>query len=284
MGFCLASSLASAQIPDIRANLDLTFSYRVQPGRAPYANFYSYTGRPSILGLSFYTEQGFRALVSEKLQRIPGDPNSDLFDEYYLEDERIWRIGKQYLPFGSGRLLRESALAAKGDTNLIFEGLPLSIAICDSGKGLDSGVIGRLGSVIGFSVAVGRHFGASGTALTTVRRPEDAPGQGFGWKQAYGIDAARRIGHLLFRAEAISLRYGETPVDKDTAVFDFSVSLDPKRGESMTIGWSRILPAHDDYIRLAGSFAIVKNLSFEPSIRFKNNRLFEISAELRIKI
>jgi len=284
---CVLAACSSAwgQIPDIKVHFDATFSYVVRPNATPFVNFFDIMGRPSILALSFYTEQGFRVYVAEKLQHIPGDQSNDLFDEYYVEDEKIWRVGKQYLPFGSGRMLHESALAVRGDTNLIVEGLPVSFALCEAGQGLDSGVVGRLGSMIGLSVAYGQNFGTAGTSLTEVRRPEDAPGPGHGWKEAFGMDASRRIfDHWTVRAEGISFREGETTADKDTAVFDFSVSLDPKKGQSYTLAWSQIVPDRHDFWRLGGAFALSKNVSFEPMIRFRDGDLYDLTAEIRVRI
>lgn len=276
---------AYAQIPDIKFHLDATFNYRLTPDGIPLAKFYDVLGRPSTLGLSFYTEQGFRVFVTQKLQHLPGELATDLFDEYFIEDEKIWKVGKQYLPFGSGKILRDSALAARGDTNLILEGLPISVAICDSGKGLDNGVVGRMGSAFGLSLALGENFGTSGTALTSVRRPEDAPGPGHGWKEAVGLDGSHRLNsRWSVRAEGVFLRRGETALDRDTDIFEMGVSYDPKRGESTSLTFSRLQQDQSSFLRLAGSYALSKNISFEPMVRYRNSSLFDISVELRIRI
>src|SRR5207253_1549758 len=120
--------------------------------------------------------------ISQKFAKIPNDPDRDLLDQYYLEDEGIWRIGKQYLPFGSGRFLHESVLAVRGDTQLVLEGLPIVAAAVDNGKGRQRGFVGRIGSRLGLSFALGSHFGINATSFTLVRRPEDSPGVGHGYK------------------------------------------------------------------------------------------------------
>ena len=276
---------AAAQIPDIKFHLDATFSYRITPDGIPLTKFYDVLGRPSTLGLSFYTEQGFRVLVTQKLQHLPGELATDIFDEYYIEDEKIWKVGKQYLPFGSGKILRDSAVAARGDTNLILEGLPISIAYCDSGKGLDSGIIGRVGSAFGLSLAVGENFGASGSSLTDVRRPEEAPGPRHGWKQVIGLDGAHRLNsHWSLRAEGVFLRRGETAIDPDLDIFEFGVAFDPKKGENASLTLTRLQPDRQDFIRLAFSHSLSKNISLEPMIRYRNSSLFDISLQLRIRI
>jgi hypothetical protein len=279
----LASCLAGAQIPDIQLHLDVTGSFRVENYKPSLFQFYDVMGRPSIVAISFYTQQGFRAYAAEKLQPLPGDFVSDPFDEYYFEDEGIWRVGKQYLPFGSGRILHESALAARGDTNLIVENVPISFALCDGGGGFDSGVIGRVGSMIGASFAVGRHFGVAATSLDDIRRPEDAPGEGRGWRQAFGLDAARRVSHWTFRAEAVSFQRGETALDETTNVMELSATLDPKRGESTTFAWTREMPNRQDFYRIGGAFAVIKRVTFEPMIRFRDGSLYDLVAQIRVR-
>jgi len=284
MGAFGAATLASAQIPDIQLHLDLTASLRVENYSPSLFQFYDVMGRPSIAGLSFYTQQGFRAYASEKLQPLPGDSSSDPFDEYYFEDEGIWRIGKQYLPFGSGRILHESALAARGDTNLIVEGVPMSVAFCNGGNGFENGVTGRIGSMIGASFAIGRHFGIAATSLDDVRRPEDAPGQGRGWKQAFGLDVSRRLSHWTFRAEGVNFQNGETASELNESVVELSATLSPSRLESTTFAWTRQTPDRKDFYRIQGSYEIVKHVSFEPMIRFRDGSLFDLTAEIRIKL
>jgi hypothetical protein len=282
-GILSASCLAGAQIPDIVVHLDVTSSLRVENFKPSLFQFYDVMGRPSILSLSFYTPQGFRAYAAEKLQPLPGDATNDPFDEYYFEDEGIWRVGKQYLPFGSGHILHESALAARGDTNLILEDVPIAVALCDGGDGFERGVTGRIGSMIGASFAIGRHFGIAATTLDDIRRPEDAPGVGRGWKDAFGIDASKRIKHWTIRAEAVTFQEGETALDSNTTVMELTASLDPKRGETTTFGWTREMPNRQDFYRVGGAFAIIPRVTFEPMIRFKDGSLYDLVAQIRLR-
>jgi hypothetical protein len=282
VGF-LASAAAFAQIPTIQLHLDLTGSLRIQQTSTSLFQFYDVMGRPSTVSLSFYTNQGFRVYAAEKLQPLPGDNSSDPFDEYYVEDEGIWRVGKQYLPFGSGHILHESALAVRGDTSLILENVPISIALCNAGNGYESGVTGRIGSTIGASVAWGRHFGIAATSLNDIRKPEDAPGQGRGWKQAFGLDATRRLQNWTVRAEAISLQGAEIPADFNRYVFELSGTLSPLKREATTIAMTRQTPDHRNFYRVQGSYEIVKHVTFEPMIRFRDGTLFDLTAQIRIK-
>ncbi len=279
----VASAAAFCQVPTVQLHLDLTGSLRIQQTSTSLFQFYDVMGRPSIVSLSFFTQQGFRVYAAEKLQPLPGDSSNDPFDEYYVEDEGIWRVGKQYLPFGSGHMLHESALAVRGDTSLILENVPIAIAFCNGGNGYESGFTGRIGSVIGASLAWGRHFGIAATSFDDIRKPEDAPGQSRGWKEAFGLDASRRLQHWTVRAEAISLQGAETPADFNRYVFDVSAALNPVKGETTTFGWSRQTPDRHDFYRIQGAYEIVKHVTFEPMIRFRDGTLFDLTAQVRIK-
>jgi len=219
----------------------------------------------------------------KKLQPLPGDSVSDPFDEYYFEDEGIWRVGKQYLPFGSGKILHESALAVRGDTNLLLENVPVAVALCNSGDGWESGVTGRIGSMVGVSFAVGRHFGIAATSLDDVRRPEDAPGQTRGWKQAIGIDGSHRFNRWTIRGEAINFQQGETARDANLTVFEVAASTEPVRGITTALTVSREVPNRVDFYRLSATVLIVKRVTFEPMIRFKDGALYDLVAQVRIR-
>ena len=283
LGAFAASRFAVAQIPDIQLHCDFTGSLRGSNNQPSLFQFYDVMGRPSTVSLSFFTQQGFRVYAAEKLQHLPGDPEGDPFDEYYFEDEGIWRIGKQDLPFGSGRIFRESALAARGDTNLIVDSVPITFALADGGDGYERGATGRIGSMIGASFAVGRHFGIPATSLDNIRRPEDALGKGRGWREVYGVDISRRISHWTLRAEGISFQKGETVLDPNLSVLELSASLDPKRGESTTIAWTRTAPNRQDFYRIQGSFAVVKRVTFEPMVRFRDGSMYDIVLQMRVR-
>ena len=80
--------------------------------------FYDSLAHPSTVALTFHLETGFRGYVSERLQKIPNDGDSEQLEQYYIEDPGIWRFGKQALPFGKESLLRMMGKAARGDATL----------------------------------------------------------------------------------------------------------------------------------------------------------------------
>jgi hypothetical protein len=275
--------VSSAQIPDVRIKLDVTLSFRSEKGEPPVLKPYSVFGRHSTVGLILYTEPGFRVFVSQKLQKISNEVDEEPLDEFYIEDEGIWRLGKQYIPFGTGAILRESVIGARADTNLILERFPISLGVFDGGAGEQRGVVGRIGTRYGASIAYGRHFGIASTALTQIRRPENSPGKGRGWRTAVGVDYTRRFDQVTVRAEGLALRRGETGLDEDLTLGDVSLTFQPNRNQSLTLGWTRILPSDGDVFRIMGSVRVSSLAFLEPVVRYRNQRLFDLALELRIR-
>ncbi len=280
---CGLAATSSAQIPDVRVKFDLTFSLRTEKGQPGLLTAYNVLGRHSTVGLIFFLEPGFRGYVSQKLQKFSGEVDEEPLEEYYIEDEGIWRLGKQFIPFGSGLILRESVLAARADTNLVLEHFPISLAAFDAGTGRQRGLSGRIGTQYGLSVASGRHIGIASTALTYLRRPEDAPGVGRGWKFAIGADYTRRFSQFIFKAEGIAFRRGETARDGDLDLADASVMWQKNRAQSILFGWTRILPSGGDVFRLSGSFRMSNTTQLEPILRYRNQRLFDAAIEVRVR-
>jgi hypothetical protein len=261
----------------------LSLSLRCEKGEPGLLKAYSVLGRHSTVGLIFFFEPGFRGYVSQKLQKFSGEVDEEFLEEYYIEDPGIWRVGKQFLPFGTGQMLRESVLAARADTNLILEHFPISIAAVDGGSGMQRGFTARIGNLYGFSAAYGRHFGIGSTALTYIRRPEDSPGKGRGWKLALGADYTRRVRDLTYRAEGIALREGETAFDQDLSVADLSLIWQKTRAASIIGGWTRILPSGGDVYRIAGSFRMSNTTQLEPILRYRNERFYDAAIEVRVR-
>lgn len=272
------------QLPEVRLKLDSYSAYVARESGPSSFHLYDTLGRTSSLGLTFFLDSGLRAFISQRLQQIPGDPNHDPLDEYYVENEGIWRLGRQYLPFGTGRIFRESAVAARGDTNLILENLPVSVAICDNGPGLQRGIVARTGwKWFGASAAVGDHFGIAATSLDFIRRPDQSPGEGHGWKQVFGMDVGRKTTIFTVRGEILAFRQGDDPKDTDLNVLDVSATLDPSKYQSFTFGWTRRTPDRADFYRLMGSIWLAKNVSFEPVVRYKDDKFYDISLGLRVR-
>ena len=278
------AGISDGQLLDTRFKGDLTLAYVNAAKSAPDGRFYTPLGRYSTFGIRSSFAAGFTAYISQRLQRIPGDVDNELFDEYYVEDEGFWRVGKQYMPFGGGTLLHESVRAARGDNNLIIEGVKLALAVVDSGPGRQSGFVGRMGGKsLGFSFAVGRHFGINGTALPTVRNLENSPGLGGGWRQAYGLDINRKFGKLVFKVDAVALRDPETALESEIQIGDLFVSYDLEKKLQLAAGASQVSGEDVTHWRMMATYAVAKGLSVETMLRQNSDRFVDFSVMVRAK-
>lgn len=284
-GLCLGLvGLGSAQTPDVRLQFDLRPTYRSEgTGGAPYLRLYDPLGRYSTLGVSLLTEPGFRVSIVQRLSRIGGENDGSGLDEAFIEDEGLWRVGKQYLPFGATRLIRESVLAARGDTDLFIEGLPIAAALVDGGDGQPRGAVVRIGSRIGFSVAYGRRFGAAATSLTAVRRPEESPGRGRGYRLMFGADVARRIAKLRLFAEVVAMRDGETPLDPDRVVYEIGGDIGIARRATVGFSFARDSAAGVSFFRLSAEIPVERRAVVEPFIRFDGGGVRDLAVTLRLR-
>lgn len=280
----LVAGLGLAQTPDVRIRTDIRVHYRSIRGADSALRWYDTLGRPSLVEVEFELEPGFKAHVAERFQKIRGDADEEQLYEYYVEDPGIWRVGKQMMPFGRNELLRDMGRGARGDTNLLFDRLPLVMAVADNGPGRLRGVFVRVGSRLGFSGAVGSGIGAQSNSLTLVRRPEMGPGKGRGHRVAVGVDYSQRIGDTTIRLEAVGLRRGETPADVDTEVSDVSLVYDLPKDWAVTVGWSREWRAAYSLFRAEGKVEIHRNVYLEPIVRFRDGALFDAGISLRVRL
>ncbi|MBX3120278.1 MAG: hypothetical protein KF784_14530 [Fimbriimonadaceae bacterium] len=278
------TSLAAAQTPDVFVKLDARINYRTIPEGRSTLRWYDSLGNLSTVALTFTLEPGFTVLFSERLQRLPTGGDPEMLDEYYVEDPGYWRFGKQYLPFGQQRLFRESVSAARVNTTLGSDALPLSIAWCDAKGGRQRGLIGRIGTRIGFSFAVGEHFGISPTTLAVMRDMEDAPGKGRGFRQAFALDLGRKIGLLDAKAEFIAFRDGHHAGDDDLNISDIELSFDPSKYRGITFGWTRNWTDNENTLRAQGRFLVTGNAWVEPLIRLKKGQVFDFSVAFHIRL
>lgn len=284
-GLLSFAGISHAQIPDVKIHLDALGTYRFESKGPSSFRYYSLFGEPSVASLRFTLETGFTGYISQKLQRIPNDGDPYPFDEAYIEDEGIWRVGKQVVPFGTGHILRESVVAVRGDTTFIAEGVPVSLAICDAGDGRQQGVVGRIGpSAYGLSAAIGRHFGINGSSLTQIRLPSQTGGEGRGWNQVYGVDARYRLSKFYLQGEAVALRGGATALDKDLTIFDISAFLSRTPFDWVQLGYTREANERNSFYRVRCSLGMTENISVQPFIRYRNAELWDLGVELRFKL
>ncbi len=279
----VGSETAQAQNPDVRFLVDTNISYRTVRRGSQTIKFYSPLGRFSTASLTFRLEPGLRVFVSQRLQRIKGDADDELFDEYYVEDEGLWRLGKQVLPFGSGRLIREAVMGARGDTNLVVEGIPVTLVGFDGGNDKSSGFMARLGSRVKFTAALGQHIGESASSLALVRSPEDSAGPDSGFKRVFGIAGEQSFGKWRIDGEAVDLQNPESPKETAGIVTDALIEYRPHPRETWGLGRSEYATRGIQVYRIQASIPTINRSAIEPMIRFKDNRLYDVSVSLRIK-
>ena len=273
---------ASAQMPDFTVVTDVRagihYSSRDSRGR-----FYDPFARMSTVSLNLILEGFYVVHVSERFARIPGDSMGKQLESAYFEFPGVWRLGFIDAKFGRNWLIREYALGAEFRTYLLFDNLPIVIATLDDGLRRTRGVISRLGGKLGVSFATGDHFGASGTSLTSIRRPEDAPGIGRGYKLLLGVDAGTTLGDWKFAIEGVSLRNGQTSLDLDEDVIDAQVSYQRTSTDpEFRVGYARALNARSNHIRAEIEYPLDQKMNLTGQVRFdRGQRLFALGLHLR---
>lgn len=275
--------LSQAQVPDLNFIADLRLSYRSANGGDSRIRLYDAAGVPSVIGFRFNLEPGLRGKVTQKFERIRNDGDRDSLDEYFVEAPRLWRVGKQYLPFGSGQILRESVLGARFDTQLVIDALPISIAVADAGKQKTRGVTARVGRRLGASVAVGDHFGISSTSLTQIRRPEESPGSGRGYGLMYGIDYFWVVNGIQIGVEAIQLLRGATITDRSQNLTDFRIMFGRATASYYRFGWTRLWGEKHDFYRLETETKVTDQASILGYLRFSRGEWQDFGLTVRYR-
>ncbi|HXH61240.1 MAG TPA: hypothetical protein VNI20_07760, partial [Fimbriimonadaceae bacterium] len=276
---------ARAQTPQVSIFADISPTWFIETGQTNRIRWYDPHGTYSVLGFHIVLETGNIVKVTQRLEKIDndGDPNS--LDEAYIESRGTWRIGKQYLPFGQRNLLNESAPAMRYDTELLFDAVPISIAASDNGVGYTRGVVARIGSSVGVSVAVGDHFAIQGSDLTQFQRPGSVPGRGRGYKKAYGLDTTVKWGGGNVDLEWVSLREGATPLDLNRNLSDVRYRFFTKgTGFLVTLAWARSWDKQIDWYRAFAEVPVSKNVTWEPFLRFRGLGWQDFGLTARVKL
>lgn len=283
-GAVLATCFAAAQTPDLVIFTDARMSFVTRDGGDSRLRWYDPMGRHGVVGLSMVLENGYRVMLTQRLERVPGDGDPELLDEAYINNPGFWRVGRQFLPFGTQTLFRESVLAARLDTQLVFGELPLQIAGCDGGSGRTRGVAGRIGRSTGVSFAFGDHFGIASTALTPIRTPEETPGRGRGWEFVVGADSTVPWGPGEVQFEFVVLRDGHSAQDQDEDVSDLrytALALDEQL--KLTAAWTRKWQDRGDFVRLESELQTTRNLALTSFLRFGDRGEAELGFGARVR-
>ncbi|MCW5942629.1 MAG: hypothetical protein KIS66_10385 [Fimbriimonadaceae bacterium] len=285
LGIPLASVAAMGQAPDVVVKLDVRLVYTSVNGGNGEIRWYDRLGRYSTVGLAFRLEPGLRVVITEKLQRVAGASDDEPLDEYYVQNGTSWRVGRQYVPFGRETLYRESLRAIRFDTVFAVGDFPFMVAACDNGPRRTRGALARVqAGPLGLSVAGGDHFAIAPTALTLLRRPEDAPGPGGGYRTLYGVDLAFPRRDWTLYGEAIRFRDGHTASDVDRDAFDVGLRWDHGTEHYAILGWTQDTSGSSGTLRLQGSSPVTRHVWIEPMIRFRNGSFHDLCVALRVKL
>lgn len=250
------SATSWSQTPDFRINVELRPTFRNQVNERASLRWYDHKGRASNVSLTLVLEPGLVARIVQRFQRVSTDADPELLEEYLVEDPGRWRIGKQLLPFGTQTLLREYGRGGSYRTNLLFEDLPIEIAAADNGPGRLRGTFLRVGGRLGLSAALGNHIGLAGTSLTIMRSPEQTPGKGRGWRQAYGADYSQSFGIWQVTGEVLLLRGGETSQDRRADISVIRFGSDVTSRLYLSLAASRDWAAQTNAVLLEVTFSM----------------------------
>lgn len=283
--FSCLTVLATCQTPEVAIYADFTPTWIVSTGQTSRLRWYDIHGRYSVVGMQLILESGNIVKLTERLEKIDNDGDNGSLDEAYIESRGSWRIGKQYLPFGTQSLLRETVPAVRYDTQLVIDTLPLKIAFSDNGAGFTRGVVARIGDSVGVSVGVGDHFAIQGSSLTQIRRPDEAPGRGRGYERAFGLDLSRQWAGGVLEFEWVSLQHGITVEDVDMDISDLRFRFTTKGSNiPIALAWSREWEKRRDWYSLAAEIRVLETLVWEPFLRFDGLNWHDFGLSAKIKL
>lgn len=277
--------MAFGQTPQVAIYADLRPTWFVETKQVNRIRWYDPHGQYSVVGFHIVLETGNIVKVTQRLEKIDNDGERDTLDEAFIESRGLWRVGKQYLPFGQQNILKESVPALRYDTQLLFDAIPISLAVSDNIDGYTRAVVARVGGDLGVSVAFGDHIAIQGSSLSQFRRPQDAPGRGHGYQRAVGLDTKYGWGGGVLEAEWVLLSDGNTPEDEDQNLSDLRFRFTTKGTNFVTVlAWSRSWTDQRDWYRAFIEVPVSKNVVWEPFVRFSGLGWQDFGLTARIRL
>lgn len=272
-----------SQTPDVAVFAEMRPSLMGARNGPTVLSWNDVDGYSSTVGFRLNLENGARMKVAQRLQRMPGDPDS--LEEGFVELRSEWRVGKQFMPFGRKALVREAVLGATFNTRLVFDGVPIEVMAFDSGPTRPRGVSARIGSRFGASFATGNHLVAQGGSLTPFRVLEAAPGTGRGYRLAFGADSAFGWAGGLVTVEYLGLRDGETVDDRSMDLSDLRASWKLGKAEAtIEFGWARDWTEAENRFRLAGTWDVSQKVKLMPLVRFDRKGIWDFGIQAVAKL
>lgn len=263
----LLASGARAQVPEVSLVTDLRYSISDHDGRTRL-RLVDPLARHSTITLQTILENGLLVRLSQRFAKIKNDDAANSLEFGTIEAPGLWRIGLIDAPFGRKWLIRDYGTGAEITSVLVFDALPFQLASIDNGSRRARGVVARFGSRLGLSIALGDHFGATGSSLAMVRDPETAPGVGRGYRAILGADLGFRSGPVDIGLEFVSLRRPHTAADRRDDLLSLEVKLPgPTQLTSASATYTRgflsrtnawTLELNQEIERKVGVFALAK--------------------------
>ena len=278
------SALLTTQTPRVSLSADLNPQLQWKEDSSVTLRLYDDRGNFSRIRLGLALENGWHLRFCQKLARIPEDPDTSFLDEAYLEKPGEWGIGKQYVFLGTGRLYRESVMALQANTFIAFMSLPASISYVDNGPRRQRGIILRIGENLSLSAARGEHFGLNATALTPLRRPEEALPRGRGWRTLYNLSISQKVGGWTASAEFIKLQDGHSSEDKDSDILDVSLSYQFPYSGLLTGQFTLDAPNNRYNVWLDFTFPVGNKAFLVPAIRYHSEKKWQFSVSAIIRL
>ena len=273
-----------AQAPAVSFSADLTPQVRFDGEGKTRFRLYDDTGELSRVRMNLTFDNGLQIRYFQKLARIDHDTDDSGTEEFYLEDPNRWSIGKRYVPFGSNRMLREPAIGASAKVFLPIADFPLQIAAFDNGPREQRGVAGRIGENPAVSFFVGEHFGIASTSLTQIRFPEEAPGEGRGYRRAFGADHTLGAGGWQAVLEYVALRQPHRAGDSQLDVASLLITYQFPYGPLVLMDVAVASAEPRTSIRWSAQIPVEKNLFLVPSMRLTSADGWRAALSMRIRL
>lgn len=284
LGLIASTHMGWGQAAHLTISADFNPQLRFTTEGAARFRMYNDDGEHSRVRLGVTLENGWIVRLYQKIGRIDNDPDESGTEEAYLEKPGWWQAGKFYIPFGGGRIIRETGIGFKLDTTFAFVDLPIEAAYIYNGSRKQRGFVARIGAPIGVSVAYGEHFGIGGTALTQIRFPESSPGEGRGYGLIAGVDLQKTISGFDTSVEYMWLRNGATVLDADEELLNVRVAYQFPFGPLIEAESTFTFRDPTTNLRFGAQLAGADKIFFVPSVRYYQKTGWRIGIGLRIRI
>ncbi len=280
----LSFSHLLCQKTPVTISADLYPTLRFVEGQEARFLLYDDSGQFSRLRLGVGLENGWFLRVFQKFGRVDGEVDKTTIEEGFIENPGSWAVGKVYLPFGSGRVIRENGYGGRLEFDIEFLNLPVQIGYVGNPSGATQGGTIRVGESAGISVAFGEFFGISSTSLTQIRFPEDSPGLGRGYRLLYGADGKLQFGDWTFGGELVFCRDGHESLDADEDLLNGYLTYQSPTGPLLLLETTFLLKENKSFYKASAEIPFSKKLFVVPTIRKYDDLGWAYSITIKVRL